>query len=523
MKSTIIKISTVLLLTALFLTACGSAPLGSVVQPGITTATQMPAPTNTPNSAPSTSVSGNQTGGGLVAYEADLEGIYSKVNPSVVSIIVTTSQGGALGSGFVWDTQGHIVTNNHVVADATKIQVKFNDGSIVSASLVGADADSDLAVIKVESAPVTLVPIQVADSSQVKVGQVAIAIGNPFGLENTMTAGIVSAIGRTISANANQNSQTPNFSIPDVIQTDASINPGNSGGPLVNDQGGLIGVNSQIESSTQSNSGIGFAIPSNVVSKVIPALIKDGKYEHPYLGITGTTLTPDIAKAMNLDASQRGALVIEVAANGPASKAGLVGSSKTATIDGQQATIGGDVIIAADGVEIKQMDDLISFLSNQATVGQTIKLTLLRDGKETTVEVTLSARPATTNVSQSQSTLQPGSVWLGVTVQPLTSEIATEMGLAQDQNGLLIEQVEAGSPADTAGLQGSFVPVLINGQRVLIGGDVITAVNGQAVTTSEELRNIIQGSSAGQEITLSILRDGQSLEVKATLAEMPQP
>lgn len=516
MKSTILKLSTVMILTAMFLAACGSAPLASVSQAGAASATQAPVATTAP------SIAANQSSGGLTAYQSDLEAVYTKVNPSVVSIIVNTSQGQGLGSGFVWDSQGHIVTNNHVVADATKIQVKFNDGSMVSASLVGADADSDLAVIKVENAPVTLVPIQVADSSQTKVGQVAIAIGNPFGLENTMTAGIVSAIGRTISANTNPDGQTPNFSIPDIIQTDASINPGNSGGPLVDEQGALIGVNSQIESSTQSNAGIGFAIPSNVVSKVVPALIKDGKYEHPYLGITGTTLTPDLAKAMNLDATQRGALVIEVAAGGPASKAKLVGSSKTATIDGQDVTIGGDVITAADGTPIKEMDDLISFLTNQATVGQTVKLALLRDGKEMTVDVTLSARPTAATTSQEQSSqVQSGSIWLGVTVQPLTAEIATEMGLPQDQAGLLIEQVEAGSPADAAGLQGSFVPVLINGMRVLIGGDVITAVNGKAVSTSEELRNTIQSFSAGQEITLTILRDGQSLEVKATLAKMP--
>ncbi|GAP14621.1 trypsin-like serine protease, typically periplasmic, contain C-terminal PDZ domain [Longilinea arvoryzae] len=523
MKTRIVKLSTVILLAALFLTACGGIPLVTVNQPGAATATPAPAATSAPSNTTSSGTSGGNLSGGLTAYESDLEAIYAKVNPSVVSIIVNTAQGEGLGSGFVWDEQGHIVTNNHVVADATKIQVKFNDGSIVPASLVGADADSDLAVIKVENAPVKLVPVQVADSSQVKVGQVAIAIGNPFGLENTMTAGIVSAIGRTISANTNQDSQTPNFTIPDVIQTDASLNPGNSGGPLVDEQGALIGVNSQIESSTQSNAGIGFAIPSNVVQKVIPALIKDGKYEHPYLGITGTSLTPDIAKAMNLDASQRGALVVEVAAGGPASKAGLVGSSKTTTINGQEATIGGDVITAADGNPIKEMDDLVSFLTNQASVGQTIKLTLLRDGKEMTVDVTLSARPATASTSQSQSSVQPGSIWLGVTVEPLTSDIATQMGLPQDQTGLLIEQVEAGSPADTAGLQGSFVPVLINGKRVLIGGDVITAVDGKTVTTSEEFRNIIQNSAAGQEITLTVIRDGKQMEVKATLAEMPQP
>lgn len=521
MKTLAIKISTAVLLAALVLTACSSAPLVSVAQPTAAAATQAVAPTAAPTNAVKPGTSINSSGDGLSAYEADLEAVYENVNPSVVSIIVNTSQGEALGSGFMWDDQGHIVTNNHVVADATKIQVKFYDGSIVSASLVGADSDSDLAVIKVENPSVKLAPIQVADSTQVKVGQVAIALGNPFGLENTMTVGIVSAIGRTISANTNYDGLTPNYTIPDVIQTDASINPGNSGGPLVDEQGSLIGVNSQIESSSGSNAGVGFAIPSSVVSKVIPALIKDGKYEHPYLGISGTSLTPDIAKAMNLDASQRGALVIEVTADGPASKAGLIGSSKTTTIDDQEATVGGDVIVAADGTPIKEMDDLISYLANQTTVGQKMKLTILRDGKEMSVEVTLAARPTTSTVSQNEPSTVSGNIWLGVSVQPLTPDIATEMGLEQNQAGLLVEQVEAGSPADEAGLQGSFVPVIINGKRVLIGGDVITAVDGKDITSTDELRSIVQNSSAGQEITLSILREGKKMDLKVTLAEKP--
>ncbi|TLN24095.1 PDZ domain-containing protein, partial [bacterium] len=450
MKNLSVKISTTILLAALFLSACSVSPLATV------TGTQAPQPAAT--TAPTTSPS-SSSGGGLAAYQTALEDVYAKVNPSVVSIEVTLAQGGAQGSGFVWDTQGHIVTNNHVVEGATSIQVMFSDGSIVPASLVGADADSDLAVIKVDNPPVALVPVQVADSTQVKVGQVAIALGNPFGLENTMTAGIVSAIGRTISANPSSTAQGgQSFSIPDVIQTDASINPGNSGGPLVNDQGALIGVNSQIESAVQSNSGVGFAIPSSVVQKVIPALITDGKYEHPYLGITGTTLTPDLATSMKLGATQRGALVVEVATGGPAEKAGLQGSSQTVTINGQQAIVGGDVITAVDGTPIKQMDDLIAFLSDQASVGQTVQFTVLRGGKEQTVDVTLTARPAQSAVSQSQTGSLQGGVWLGVNVQPMTPEIATEMKLSQDQTGLLVEQVEAGSPADDAGLRGSFTP-----------------------------------------------------------------
>ncbi len=520
MKTTIAKISFATLVVAMLLAACSTAPLSAAATSP--TATAEPAAPTTSAPAP---VSSGQTGTGLAAYESALENIYAAVNPSVVSIEVTTPQGQALGSGFVWDDQGHIVTNDHVVADATKIQVKFSDGRMVAASLVGADADSDLAVIKVEKAPVKLVPIQVGDSTKVKVGQVAVAIGNPFGLENTMTAGIVSAIGRTISASTSSTNLTTgqSFSIPDIIQTDAPINPGNSGGPLVDDQGSLIGVNSQIESSGQSNAGIGFAIPSALVSKVVPALIKDGKYEHPYLGITGTTLTPDLATAMKLDSAQRGVLVVAVSVDGPASKAGLIGSSQTTTINGQDVNVGGDVITAAGGKQINTMDDLIAFLSDQTTVGQKVQLDILRDGKSQTIEVTLTGRPnkATVNQTQQQSNVPSGTIWLGVNVQPLTAEIASQMGLAKDQSGLLIEQVESGSPADDAGLHGSFKPVLINGKRVLIGGDVITAVDGQAVTTTEELVNIIQNSTSGQEVTISIIRDGKQMDLQATLAERP--
>jgi len=521
MKTTIAKISFATLVVVMLLAACSGAPLSAATTSQSATAE----PTAVPVTSAAVPTTVNQAGSGLTAYEAALENIYATVNPAVVSIEVTTPQGQALGSGFVWDDQGHIVTNDHVVADATRIQVKFSDGSMVAASLVGADADSDLAVIKVDKAPVKLVPIQVGDSTKVKVGQVAVAIGNPFGLENTMTAGIVSAIGRTISASTSStNSATgQTFSIPDIIQTDAPINPGNSGGPLVDDQGSLIGVNSQIESSGQSNAGIGFAIPSALVSKVVPALIKDGKYEHPYLGITGTTLIPDLATAMKLDSAQRGVLVVAVSVDGPASKAGLIGSSQTTTINGQDVNVGGDVITAADGKPINTMDDLIAYLSDQTTVGQKIQLSILRDGKAQTIDVTLTGRPdiSTANQSQSQSNVPSGTIWLGVNVQPLTAEIASEMGLAKDQTGLIVEQVEPGSPADDAGLHGSFKPVLINGRRVLIGGDVITTVDGQAVTTTEELVNIIQNSSNGQEIKISILRDGKQMDLTATLTERP--
>ena len=485
--------------------------------------------------------------GALALYQTALEDIYARVNPAVVNIRVVEQQSGSssgsqsspsfgmpggqgnsgqqysqgLGSGFVWDTQGHIVTNNHVVDGATKIEVMFADGSIVPATLVGADPDSDLAVIKVDVAAEKLTPVQVADSTQVKVGQIAIAIGNPFGLENTMTVGIVSGLGRSLPTGVTSASGS-SYSIPDIIQTDAPINPGNSGGVLVNDQGQLIGVTAAIESPVQASVGIGLVIPSSLVQRVVPELIKNGKYEHSYLGVTIATLTPDMATAMKLDAAQRGALVVEIASGGPSEKAGLQGSSDQITVDGQQIPVGGDVITAVNGQSVKSKEDLIAYLAEQTSVGQKVTLTILRGGAEKTIEVTLGARPAQPVVQQTQPSLTAGAgAWLGISAQPLVPEIAKAMGLPDNQTGVLVQQVEAGSPADQAGLQGGFKPILINGQRILVGGDVITAIDGNPVTSMVELRAYLSTAQAGQQVSLDILRDGKSQKIMVTLAERP--
>jgi serine protease Do len=492
----------------------------------------------------------------LAAYEGALENVYTQVNPSVVNIRVVQQQSASaldqsqfpfgyntpqgnqpqtpqysqgLGSGFVWDSQGHIVTNNHVVAGADKIEVTFADGTTLSATLVGADSYSDLAVIKVEGAPDLLHPVQLADSKQVKVGEMAIAIGNPFGLEGTMTVGIISALGRTISASSSTASGAA-YSIPDIIQTDAPINPGNSGGVLVDEQGRVIGVTAAIESSVNSNAGIGFAIPSAIVSKVVPALIQTGKYEHPYLGISGGNLTPDIVTAMKLHVGQRGVLVVTVAQDGPSAKAGLLPSQDTTTIDGQQVPIGGDVITAINGQAINKMDDLIAYLNDETIVGQSVKLTVLRAGKETEIDVTLAARPAPTPTPEvtdnvpsqtSPDTKTPSRAWLGILGAQLTPEIAKAMNLNADQQGILIAQVESGSPADQAKLQASDQEVTINGQSVMVGGDIITAVNGKAVISLDELRSQIRTYQPDVEIQLTILRDGKVLQIPITLAERP--
>jgi S1-C subfamily serine protease len=371
---------------------------------------------------PAAAVPSSASGGLLAAYEGTLEAVYTKVNPSVVNIEVTISGAGnssngfgspngqgsgqALGSGFVWDKQGHIVTNNHVVSQATQVTVTFADGNTATAKVVGTDPYADLAVIQVSVDPSWLQPVTLADSTQVKVGELAIAIGNPYGLSGTMTAGIISALSRSLPVESNTNSQFgasgPTYSIPDILQTDAAINPGNSGGVLVDENGQVLGVTAAIESNSQANSGIGFVIPAKIVSNVVPSLISTGKVDHPWLGITMVTLTPDIKTANNLNASQRGVMVVDVTASSPAEKAGLKGASNaSAQSNGQnnqqgfsQIPTGGDVIVAVNGQQIKTSDDLISYLFENTKVGQTITLTVLRNGQQASVNLTLGARPS---------------------------------------------------------------------------------------------------------------------------------
>jgi 2-alkenal reductase len=408
MKTKISRIS-LLVISILLVTGCSGTALSvaapaSVQAPVVAVSNQLHAPAVAASSTTD-----------LSALQNTFEEIYQKVNPSVVNIQVveqsseTISGNGfgfngqqstipsqALGSGFVWDTAGHIVTNNHVVSGASSITVTFSDGTVATAKLVGADPNADLAVIQVNVAASKLSPVQLADSTQVKVGQLAIAIGNPYGLQGTMTQGIISGLSRSLSTNLdNQTTQQgANYSIPDIIQTDAAINPGNSGGVLVDDQGRLIGVTAAIASSAGSNSGVGFVIPSSIVNKVVPSLIKTGTYKHPWLGISGTTLTSDLAQAMNLSQSQQGALVIDVTSNGPAAIAGLKGSSQTTTINGQDMPIGGDIITAIDGQPVTNFEDMVSYLFNNTQVGQKASLTILRNGHEQQLNVTLGVQPA---------------------------------------------------------------------------------------------------------------------------------
>lgn len=317
--------------------------------------------------------------------------LYMRVNPAVVAIRVADSAGGeSLGSGFVIDAEGHIVTNNHVVEGATEIEVDFSSGLKVRGELLGTDPTADLAVIKVEVPADQLTVVPLGDSDQIQVGQRVIAIGNPFGLNGTMTIGVVSGLGRTLESDVSAPGGG-SFSAPDIIQTDAAINPGNSGGPLLNLKGEVIGVNKAIESQTGVNSGVGFSIASNTIKRIAPALISDGKFTYPYLGI-GSRDDMTLVEIEALKLSQTtGAYVTVVTAGGPADAAGLRAGDRPTSIPGLSA--GGDLIIAIDGHAVRTFSDLLSYLVNETSVGQTVTLIILRDGEQQGVAVKLGARP----------------------------------------------------------------------------------------------------------------------------------
>jgi len=325
--------------------------------------------------------------------EARLMALYEEVNPAVVSIQVEEQVGGRLvlgqGSGFVIDMLGHIVTNYHVAGNARTIQVTFADGLILEGELIGGDPDSDLAVVQVDPAQVDVQPLALGDSDALRVGQSVVAIGNPFGLAGSMTTGIVSGLERELPSQTTLLNGA-HFNIPGIIQTDAAINPGNSGGPLLNLAGEVVGVNTAIESTTQQNSGVGFAVPSNVVARIVPVLIEHGSYTHPYLGISGTDITLSIRERLGLDASQRGALVVSVTSGGPAARAGVQASR----LDSRGNIIaGGDIIVSIDGQAVTSFGDLLAYLYDETTVGQTVTLGILRNGQQITLPVTLAARP----------------------------------------------------------------------------------------------------------------------------------
>ena len=320
--------------------------------------------------------------------------LFEKSEEGVVKIKVVrigsqgTIQGdvGGVGSGFVYDNLGHIITNAHVVDGADKATVTFLDGSQYNAEIIGEDKFTDIAVIKVSEKPRLLHPLEIGDSSLLQVGEQVAAIGNPFGLSGSMTSGIVSQIGRLIAA------QDSGFSIPDVIQTDAAINPGNSGGPLLNMRGQVIGINTAIQSMSGEFIGIGFAVPSNTVSKIVPTLIEEGKYPHPWIGISGKDIDPDLARVLDLKQA-KGFLVLTVVDGSPADKAGLKGMSQTQIIDGEEYPADGDVIISVDDKEVRKISDILIHLQREKSVGDEMILGVLRDGVLLHIILELVERP----------------------------------------------------------------------------------------------------------------------------------
>jgi len=315
--------------------------------------------------------------------------IFERAETGVVRVNIQRSEDvvstNGVGSGFVFDKNGHIITNAHVVENSDKVVVTFLDGRSYNAEVIGIDPATDISVIRVDADSSLLKPLLIGDSSNLKVGMQVAAIGNPFGLSGSMTSGIVSALGRLLP-------QESGFSIPDVIQTDAAINPGNSGGPLLNSRGEVVGINTAIQSATGEFTGVGFAIPSNTIAKIVPKLISDGTYHHPWVGIAGRDINPDLAKVLHLT-DARGFLIVNVVEGSPADKAGLKGSSETKEIDGIEYLIGGDVVLSVDGNVVRKIDDILIHLQRYKSVGDEMVLEILRDGRVTNIVVKLDERP----------------------------------------------------------------------------------------------------------------------------------
>ena len=319
--------------------------------------------------------------------------LFEKAEPAVIQVNVkkiqsegaTEEMPSGSGSGFVYDDTGHIITNNHVIDDALKITVTFLDGESYAAEIVGNDADLDLAVLKINARNSYLHHLELGSSSELKVGQQVVAIGNPFGLSGSMTTGIVSQIGRLLP-------QESGYSIPNVIQTDAAINPGNSGGPLLNLNGEVVGINTAIQSETGNFTGVGFAIPSDTVNKVVPILIRDGGIRHPWLGVSGIDIDYELAQIRGLD-STKGFLIVSVIEGSPADIAGLMGTETREMIDGRDVPMDGDIIIKIDGELVRKIADILVHLQMEKLVGDEMVLTILRDGEVMDKTIFLGERP----------------------------------------------------------------------------------------------------------------------------------
>jgi 2-alkenal reductase len=392
MKIWTTRLLSLLLLVILFgLTACGLSVVEntlsptSAVEPAETVSTLYVVRTDETQIEPAAEIrpdSGDSNTTAVDTLQESLTHVYEQANPSVVYIIVPSL---GSGSGFVYSEDGYIVTNNHVVAGGSDFEMVFSSGQRKTAELVGADIDSDLAVLKVDELPDGVEPLQLADSETLKVGEFVVAIGNPFGEQGSMSLGIISALGRSLTSQRDLGTGS-SYSLPQVIQTDAPINPGNSGGPLLNLAGEVIGVNSAIASTTGTNSGVGFSIPVQAVRQIIPSLIADGGYVYPYMG-AGFDDEVSLSEQTAYGLSQTlGAYIVSVTPGSPADRAGLIAASNT-------TGRGGDLIVAIDGQAINNFSDLNSYLVFHTTAGQTIELTVLRNGAEIVLSLTLGNRP----------------------------------------------------------------------------------------------------------------------------------
>ncbi|MCO5183352.1 MAG: trypsin-like peptidase domain-containing protein [Anaerolineae bacterium] len=349
------------------------------------------APTATPTPVPTATPLPDVMLAPIDIEEQLITNLYERVSPSVVNItaeVISYSfffgamPGEGTGSGFVIDKEGHIITNWHVVEDAESVAVTFADETTVPAQILGADPANDLAVLLVDVTSVELVPVEWGNSAELKVGQRAIAIGNPFGLESTLTTGVISALGRPLQLEDGQ-------FVFDVIQTDAAINPGNSGGPLLDSRGRVIGVNTAIRSDAE---GIGFTIPADTVRRIVPSLIELGTYPHPWTGFLGYDITPSLAEVLQLPV-ESGILVAQIYRDGPAQQAGILGAQREVIVGNRRVLVGGDIVTAIDGVPIDDWQDLQKFLQLQAVAGQTVTASVIRGVQAINVEMVLGVQP----------------------------------------------------------------------------------------------------------------------------------
>ena len=386
----------VLALVTLVLAGLGCSPLGMLAYAPAAAVTDV---VHSSSEAPSSVAPTIAVADEVSALENQIIEVYEIAAPAVVNItnrsyaynrfMGTVPQEGS-GSGFIYDGEGHIVTNYHVVENAEQLLVTMASGETFEAEIVGTDATNDLAVIRVDATADLPEPLHIGDSDSLRVGQFVVAIGNPFGLEQTLTTGVVSAVGRVIE------SPEDNRFIGEAIQTDAAINPGNSGGPLLDLSGRVIGVNSQIISASGTSSGVGFAVSASTVRRVVPELISSGEYPHPWLGVQLLSLTSGNLSALQeagIDvAVEAGALVLEVVPGGPADRAGILGGSHVVGIGNYRVPVGGDIVVAIDGWPLNDSQDLTVYLETEKTGGDTVELTILRDGEEKVVPVLLEVR-----------------------------------------------------------------------------------------------------------------------------------